>query len=44
MMKGKAPDVLKEGKKTIENDEIEEQMKLDGDTASKYYYSFIIDT
>ena len=36
MMKGQPADVLKQAKKTIENDWIKEQMKLDSDTASKY--------
>ena len=35
-MKGKAADVLKRAKKTIENDRIKEQMKLDSNSASKY--------
>ena len=40
MMKGKPPQFLKEAKKTIENDLLKEQMRIDGDTASKYQYYF----
>ena len=36
MMKGKPAEVLKLAKQTIENDHIQEQMKLDSCNASKY--------